>query len=364
MSKMIKPEQEDTTKNIWQIKAGDGERDYPKVFLDFGVMLIGPGTKWGDYHKHRKDYENEKDYNPTTRRTLRQFADEVDEKAAELVVLKCPVGGTEWAAVAVGEITSGYDFKFAFSDVEGFQLQHCRQVDWRETSKKTIRGLGRGGGTFCHLNDKRARKEVVRLWREGEPIKPNRIPPDPKILTDEELVDSLADYKDCGRRNAKLIVDTVLRLQRLAKWYEKNDNDYDVKEHETRTFLVIPLIMSLGWAEENVKIEWNHRDVALFGAPYSKEDEPIVIIETKALWDGLGDATKQAQEYAGPYKTCKRVVVTDGIRYKLYTRPKPGKDWLLTAYLNLLTPTRNHPYEPGVGGAVSFLEKMIPKAAI
>jgi len=357
---------EDMTKIIWQIKAGDGERHYPEVFLDCGVMLLGPGTKWGDYHKHRKDYENEKDITPTIRRSLRQFADEVNEKAAELVVLKILAGGTKWAAVAVGKITSEYDFKSAFSDVEGFELQHCRRVDWRETATKTIPGLGRGGGPFCHVKNERARKKVEQLWADGESIKPDQIPPDPEILTDENLVDSLAKVKNCGRRNAKLIADTILRLRRLANWYEKNDKDYDVKEHETRTFLVIPLIMSLGWVEENVKIEWNHRDVALFGAPYSKEDEPepIVIIETKALWDGLGNATKQAQEYAGPYKTCKKVVVTDGIRYKLYKRPKHGEAWPLTAYLNLLTPTCNHPYEPRVGGAVAFFQEMIPKAAI
>ena len=352
------------TMKIWQIKAGDGERDYPEVFLNFGVMLIGPGTKWDDYHKHRKDYENEKDYSPTTRRTLRQFADEVDEKAAELVVLKRPAGGTKWASVAVGKITSEYDFNHAFSDVEGFQLQHCRQVDWQRTSEKPIPGLGRGGGTFCHVNDKRARKEVVRRWQEGEPNKPYRIPPDPEILTDEKLVDSLAGVKNCGRRNAKLIADTILRLRRLAQWYENHDVNYDVKEHETRTFLIVPLIMSLGWVEENVKIEWHNMDIVLFDRPYAQGGKPVVIIETKRLWHGLGGASKQVRKYAKRHPTCDRLVVTDGIRYKLFTRPKRGIEWPLSAYLNLLTPTRKHPYERGVKGAVYFLLKMRPGASI
>jgi len=39
---MKKPKHEDKTANIWQVKAGDGKRDYSDVFLQFGVMLIGP----------------------------------------------------------------------------------------------------------------------------------------------------------------------------------------------------------------------------------------------------------------------------------------------------------------------------------
>jgi len=29
----------------------------------------------------------------------------------------------------------------------------------------------------------------------------------------------------------------------------------DIREHETRTFLVIPLLLALGWAEQQLKIE-------------------------------------------------------------------------------------------------------------
>ena len=354
---MIKPKHEDMTPKIWQVKAGDGGRDYWDVFLRFGVMLIGPGTKYGDYRLKQNKKAYRKYYGAKKCRPLDQF-EKADE--GDLVVLKCPKGETKWAAVAVGKITSEYDFKSVFGDVEGFQLQHCRQVDWRRTSDEPILGLGRGGGYFCRVIDERARKAVNKKWDNGKEPEFDPIPPDPEIVSDEELVDFLA-VTDCGRRNAKLIADAVLRLRRLANWYENNDDNYDVKEHEARTFLVVPLIMSLGWAEENVKIEWKHKDIALFDTPYSRGDEPIVIIETKQLWDGLGDATKQAKKYAGPYKNCKKFVVTDGIRYKLYKRPKYGKEWPLTAYLNLLTPTCNHPYEPRVGGAVSFLSKMFQR---
>ena len=36
--------------NIWGIAAGNGNRNYPKVFLDWAVMLMGPGNSgiWND----------------------------------------------------------------------------------------------------------------------------------------------------------------------------------------------------------------------------------------------------------------------------------------------------------------------------
>ena len=113
-----------------------------------------------------------------------------------------------------------------------------------------------------------------------------------------------------------------------------------------------------------MKIEWKHKDVALFDAQYSKGNEPVVIIESKRLWDGLGDAPEQAERYVGQYPTCKTFIVSDGIRYKLFTKPKRAHKFRFSAYLNLLTPTRKHPYKSRVGGAASFLSKMIPKATI
>jgi len=337
--------------NIWQVAAGDGERNYWDVFRQFGVMLIGPGGE-GDYIKHKDAYD---EMTMERRRPIRQFVEDAD-KNNDLVVLKHR-SGSKWIAIAIGRIKSGYYYKPVFGDVEGFQLQHCRLVDWRQTSEKPIPGLGRGGGCFSHVI--KARDVVKRRWEKGKPIhKFDRIPNNPKSI---ELIDSLA-VKGLPRQNAKRIADEIERLQGLAQWYE--DNDEDVPEHETRTFLIVPLIMSLGWDEKRVKIEWKHKDVALFDAQYSKGNEPVVIIESKRLWDGLGDAPEQAERYAGQYPTCKTFIVSDGIRYKLFTKPKRAHKFRFSAYLNLLTPTRKHPYKPDVGGAASFLSKMIPKATI
>ena len=88
-------------------------------------------------------------------------------------------------------------------------------------------------------------------------------------------------------------------------------------------------------------------------------------IESKRLWDALGDdPEQQAKKYTESNRTCDRLVITDGIRYKLFTKPTRFGKWVFSHYLNLLAPKRVHPYKPEVGGAVSFLLKMRSGAAI
>jgi hypothetical protein len=123
----------------------------------------------------------------------------------------------------------------------------------------------------------------------------------------------------------------------------------------------------LGWVEKQIRIEWEHRDVVLFASPHTQKgkDELLILIETKRPGDGLGDAPeRQAADYAKKNLTCDRLVVTDGIRYKMFTKPTPLGGWIFSHYLNVWTPTQAHPYKPKVAGAVSFLLKMLPRGAM
>jgi hypothetical protein len=350
----------DTTMNIWQVKAGEGRRrDYSDVFLQYGVMLVGPGTDYGHYIKNEPDYI--KNFGPTRCRTLRQFAKEASKN--DLVVLKRPTKGAKWEARAVGKIRSDYSFRSVFSDVDDFQLQHCRQVEWREPALTSpVHGLGRGGGTFCHLNDERARKTVKQLWKEGKKCPADPIPDEPKELSHEELIHSLRAGGLQGP-NAKLIAGEIWRLRQLVRWYDEECDD--VGEHETRTFLVVPLVKSLGWDEKHMRIEWEHRDVVLLDKPYPEGGKPAILIETKRLWDGLSeDPEQQAKEYAKSNPTCDRFVVTDGIRYKLFTKPPHSGAWNYSHFMNLRALAHHHPYKRDVAGADSFLLKMTPKQTI
>ena len=337
---------------IWQVAAGDGPRDYADVFLRFGVILVGPGSE-GDYFSNRDAYNNSDSW--AYRPFIRPLAEELAK--GDLVVLKRP-SGYNWEIVAVGEIVSDYLFKDVFGDVDGWDLQHCRQVHWKiPTSQTVIAGLRRG--TLVGVNHQQAVAEVQRVWAVGSKVTTIPIPDEPEEISVDQLIDSLM-VEGLPGQSAELIANTIWRLRRVAKWYSSHGSD--VGEHEIRTFLIVPLLTSLGWAEQKVKIEWNNIDVALFDTPYSKQSKPLVIIESKRLWDGLRYAPDQAASYAKLYPACDRFIVSDGIRYKLFKRS--DDQWRYSAYMNLLAPKRVHPYEPGVDGAVSFFLNLIPKGAI
>jgi type I site-specific restriction endonuclease len=212
------------------------------------------------------------------------------------------------------------------------------------------------------VNDEGAREAVERLWKEGKRKKSEPIPREPEELSRQELTHSLR-AKGLPRERAKRIADEIDHLQDLANWYSEDIDWYDVGEHEARTFLVVPLIEALGWDEKRVRIEWERKDAVLFDGPYSKKSKPLILIESKRLGHGLGDAPDQAVKYAESNLTCDRLVVTDGIRYNLFTKLTPFGGWSFSDYLNICDLTGAHRYNPDVAGAVSFLLKMLPKGA-
>ncbi len=152
-------------------------------------------------------------------------------------------------------------------------------------------------------------------------------------------------------KDAEDFAQTIRRIRRLVKWYY--ENGADISEYETRTFLIVPLLLTLGWTEQKLKIEWNNIDIAFFEKPYTWENidsnECIIILESKRLWEGLSFAPNQATKYARKYPKCDKMIVSDGCCYKLYIRK--GSNWNYSAYLNILKLKRKHPYEPNVGGA-------------
>ena len=273
------------------------------------------------------------------------------------MVLKRP-SGYKWEIVAVGEVIRDYSFENVFSDVDGWPLQHCRRICWRKPTSKTVIG-GFRRGTLYRLYKQEAIDEVNKIWSSGQQVASSNIPKESGEIGVDQLIDSLI-IEGLPGQNAERIASTIWRLRRVAKWYHSHGSD--VGEHEIRTFLIAPLLISLGWAEQKIKIEWSKIDVALFDTPYSKQSKPLVIIESKRLSDGLRYAADQAIRYTQSYPACNQLIVSDGIRYKLFRRK--GAEWTYTAYMNLLSPKRTHPYESGVDGAVSFFLALIPKGAI
>ena len=336
--------------DYWQVAAGDGQRDYSEIFLKYGVMLIGPGDP-GDYFKNKEYYTDV--YRPSD---ISGFAELVKE--GDIVVLKRP-SGKLWEVLAVGTVKGDYDHLPVFDDVEGWDLQHCRYVNWvKPKSNKPIQGLTRG--TFKGINKQATIEKISEMLKSGTPIPSQKITKPSEELDDEDLIDILINY-GLRPKDAEDFTQTILRIRRLVKWY--NTNGKDVKEHETRTFLIIPLLLALGWPEQKLKIEWNNIDIAFFNKPYSEENEDhnqcAIILESKRLWEGLTYGTSQASTYASKHKKCNRLIVSDGCCYKLYKRQE--NQWKYSAYLNILKPKLKHPYEPKVKGAPDVFISLMGK---
>ena len=333
----------------WQIAAGDGNTDYADVFLKFGVILVGPGNG-GEYFEKEDAYLKK----PYYRSWMKRFAEEISE--GDRVILKRPNSRNQWKIIAVGEVISEYKFHEVFSYVEGWDLQHYRRVTWKVPNEDVITdGLTRG--TLSRAHQKRPLEKAEKIWKSGTRITPSEIPELPKKLGIDQLIDAL--MKDgYPEQDAKRITGSIWQLREIAEWYR---GKY-VGEHEIRTFLIVPLLISLGWEQKKIKIEWEKIDVTLFEAPYSGQNNPFIVIESKKLPDGLHYAPQQATWYAERYPSCKTFIVSDGIRYKLFKLEEKG--WRQRAYMNLLEMRESYPYDKEVEGAVEFFLQMLPRGSL
>lgn len=338
--------------NYWQVAAGDSARDYTDAFLQFGVMLIGPGNP-GHYFD-RKDYYRSRKWGST----IVTIAEKVTD--GDIVILKRPHKG-QWQIRAVGRVVSDYSYLEQFDDVQGWDLQHCRKVEWicpAENQKVFTSGLTRG--TLSRVYKKEPIQKALEVLEEGEKRKVEDIPTPAKAISDEDLVETLIGN---GLRpaDAETVIQTIWRVRRLARWYARYGRD--MSEHETRTFLIAPVLLALGWSEQKIKIEWKGMDIALFQDVYRRGQSPLVILESKRMGEGLHFAERQAVKYARDYPECRRLVVSDGTLYQLYVRQ--GETWNMQtdfkAHMNLLNLKDRHPYWVHIGGAPELFVNLMPK---
>lgn len=335
--------------NYWQVAAGDGERDYSEVFTKFGVMLVGPGNA-GAYFEKKDTY---KKYHWGS--TVKDFAERARD--GDVVVLKRP-HRKEWRVLAVGKMKGDYQYLPIFEDVEGWDLQHCREVEWfKPEDTKIIPGLRMG--TFSRIQKQAVIQQISQVLESGSVISPERLPEVASRLSDEDLISHLIN-NGLRPKDAEDLAQTIARIRRLVRWYWSYGAD--IKEHETRAFLILPLLFALGWSEQKIKIEWKATDIAFFEKPYSRKrnlNNCIMILESKRFWGGLTYAKRQAEKYAKNFPNCRHLIVSDGCVYKLFKRD--DDEWIYDAYLNILKPRARHPYEREKGGAQDVFLSLMPK---
>ena len=95
---------------------------------------------------------------------------------------------------------------------------------------------------------------------------------------------------------------------------------------------VVPLLRGLGWPVEQIAVKWRNIDVAVFHALPRTADSCHFVIEAKRFGDGIEGAREQAKGYVAALGVPRDVIVTDGIRYRMYAA---DRDFEPVAYANL-----------------------------
>jgi hypothetical protein len=103
-------------------------------------------------------------------------------------------------------------------------------------------------------------------------------------------------------------------------------------EDEIVAHLIVPFFRALGWRPEQIAIKWRYIDLALFRELPRTPENCAFIVEAKQLGAGVEGALEQAIGYAKAINSACDVVVTDGVRYRLYDN---SNSYRPAAYANL-----------------------------
>jgi hypothetical protein len=287
------------SRTLWQIGTGDGNRPYGDEMIARGVAMLGPGSlgRWEEGHPA---YHSEPE--------VRRFAQTADSR--DLVVARHGVS----KALAVG-VLGEYDHCEAFDDIEGWDLQHYRRVRWLDHEGKHFYRKPFSRNRFCQCHN-----HEVREWVEGllagddlhAPGEGDDLPalPVPKEdLARESLDEGLAE------------------ILRLASWWHGETWGGGLNawpsEDELLTHVTVPLLEALGWEPEQIAVKWEFTDLALFTPARRDSANCRLVVEGKRIGHGLSLATtRQGRTYVDKLELQGAdVLVTDGIRYRLYRRP-------------------------------------------
>jgi len=331
------------SKKYWQVAAGSEgrNRDYADLFIRYGIAFVG------------REYGAMQEIDIGDIVLLKRGCSEI-LTAGEVVERKGShrgEGGKEW-----------------LQDIDGWDLSAWCYVDWRKPPGKPLKteGLTRKAitrankGEHINLANSLLSLPVQAFDPEPEPTRP---------VTDDQILEFMISQ---GLRPsaADELTNTVRKVRLLANYYCEECAWADVREHETRTFLVVPLLLALGWAEQQMKIELPSSqgtiDIACFPGPYQgKNEECVLLIETKDFGSGLAYAPEQVRDYAAGFPGCQVLVATNGWCYKTFQRVKETGTFgeKPSAYLNLLKPRDRYPLDPKhTKGACEVMQSLLPSS--
>jgi hypothetical protein len=302
---------------IWQLAGGPASRPYSDVFLRHGVGLIGPGDP-GPWSPERSD-DDFIDEQGATGSFVRRFASEM--QVGDFVLLRKGIA----AITAVGIVASDYQYLNQFDDVNGWDLQHARRVRWCRLPEEYIFGTQVFGANPTRCS---------RIWNEEVKAYADRFVNSPPIHWQEAPLPALPAEEPDLDEVPPALEEIVAKAQDLARlfWDRQSFGDHPT-EDELVAHFVVPFLRKLGWPPEWISVKWRRIDVAVFTSLPRTQQNCRFVIEAKRLGAGVEGALKQAMGYVESLGVPRDIVVTDGIRYRMYS----GENGFApTAYANLI----------------------------
>lgn len=263
----------------WQVAAGGVGREYSSAFLRYGLAFAG---------------------NPQ-RPTLEQV------QPGDILLLKRGLS----VVTAVGRAVEregrcvGYGDKPWLRDFDGWDLPSYCNVEWH-VPPEPIQTSALTRATIQRVNQPHL-VQVADTVLGSVPPKTEIAadPPPTRRVEDAEILEFLI-REGIRPGQAEDLTSAFRRIRLLATYYRQNCRWSDVREHETRTFLIMPLLLALGWAEQQVKIELGvsggRVGVACFARPYRRDErgkandsDCILLLESKDFSSGLDYAPDQTR---------------------------------------------------------------------
>jgi hypothetical protein len=288
--------------SVWQLGGGPVTRPYADVFLKYGVGLIGPGDP-GPWSPERSD-DDFIDEKEASGGFVRRFASEMG--IGDLVVLRTGIATIS----AIGIVASDYMFLSQFDDVNGWDLQHARRIRWCKLPEEYTFDSQVFGANPTRCS--RTRNSEVEDYAErfvNSPLKQWQEAPLPELPEEEPALGKIPPA----------VEGVVAQAQDLARLFLDRQNFGDrPSEDELVAHFVVPFLRQLGWPPDRIAVKWRYIDVAVFDALPRTPENCRFIIEAKRLREGVEGALEQARGYVEDLGLPRDIVVTDGIRYRLY----------------------------------------------
>lgn len=296
---------------VWQISGGPPSRSYADVFLKHGVILIAPGDT-GPWSRERYAHDW------ALQGFVCRFAEEI--ALGDVVLLR--TGASTIAAVGV--VASDYLHLEQFDEVSGWDLQHARRVRWCRLPQDHAFSSSVFGAspTRCSRVLQEEVLDFVRRFLNSPPTHWQTAPL-PALPPEEPPLGQVpAALHGIVAQTADLVP-----LFRRSQAFGDSPSEDELIAH-----FVVPFLRALGWPPERIAVQWRHIDVAVFRTLPRTPENCLLVIEAKRLDAGVEGALEQAKGYVEGLGAPRDVVVTDGVRYRMYAGER---DFEPVAYANL-----------------------------